>query len=220
VQELIDGTPGSIVFVAAGGRAVPLGVSTQLVGKAAFGASGFRYCGNILQPYADDLFTSACALAQAIAAEFGLVGVNGVDFIARGGVPYTIEVNPRWSSSMELVEQAYGMSMFALHAAACERGALPAFDLASARRSLPAFGKAIVFAREDSMARDTRSWLTDPTVRDVPHPGERIARGQPICTVLATGENPGRCEAALASRAARVYADVVVKTLEPDGATK
>ena len=220
VQEFIDGTPASIVFVAAGGRAIPLGVSTQLVGDAPFGASGYRYCGNILHPCDDDLFTSVCALAQAVAEDFGLVGVNGIDFIARGPAPYAIEVNPRWSSSMELVERAYGLSVFGAHAAACANGALPSFDLSSARHTRAVYGKAIVFAREDSIARDTRTWLTDPTVRDVPHPDERIARGQPICTVFASADDVGGCEAALASRAARVYGEIDVKTLEPGRATK
>jgi predicted ATP-grasp superfamily ATP-dependent carboligase len=220
LQEFIDGTPASIVFVAAGGRAVPLGISMQLVGEPAFGGSEYRYCGNVLQPCDDDLFTSACALAQAIAEEFGLVGVNGVDFIARGCVPYAIEVNPRWSASMELVERAYGLSIFGLHAAACEKGELPPFDLASARLARTAFGKAIVFARDDSVAGDTRSWLTDPTVRDVPHPGERLVRGQPICTVFATDDDAARCEAMLGARAARIYDELVVKTLEPGRTTK
>jgi predicted ATP-grasp superfamily ATP-dependent carboligase len=224
VQEIIDGTPGSIVFVAARGRAVPLGFSTQLVGEAAFGASGYRYCGNILLPFAggdvDRVFTTACRLAQAVAEEFPLIGVNGIDFLARDDVPYAIEVNPRWSSSMELVERAYGISVFGVHAAACARGELPSFDLASVRQQGRACGKAIVFAREESLAGDTRSWLADSTVRDVPHPGERIATGQPVCTVLATGDDAGRCAAALASCAARIYTDIIVKTLEPDGATK
>jgi uncharacterized protein len=220
VQEFIDGTPASIVFVAAGGRAIPLGISTQLVGKTAFGGSGYRYCGNVLHSCPDDLFTSAGALAQAVTEEFGLVGVNGVDFIARRGVPYAIEVNPRWSSSMELVERAYGISVFDLHAAACRNSELPAFDLACAWQTRPAFGKAIVFAREDSIAGDTRTWLTDPTVRDVPHPGERITRGQPVCTVFANADDVGRCETALESRAARVYEEIDVKTLEPGRATK
>jgi predicted ATP-grasp superfamily ATP-dependent carboligase len=224
LQELIDGTSGSIVFVAAGGHAVPLGVSKQLVGEAAFGASGYRYCGNVLAPD-DDLdlapvVEAACAMAQAVTEEFQLVGVNGIDFIAQGGMPYAIEVNPRWSSSMELVERGYGLSVFGVHAAACGRGQLPAFDLASVRRERPAYGKAIVFARDESSAGDTRAWLSDPTVRDVPHPGERIPREQPICTVFATAEDVGRCEAALASRAARVYDEIGVKTLEPGRATK
>ena len=121
---------GSVVFVAAGGRAVPLGVSRQLVGEAAFGAEGFQYCGNILTATDgfrglscdEALVEAACALAQAVADEFGLVGVNGIDFVARDGIPYAIEVNPRWCASMELVERAYGLSVFAAHASACTSG--------------------------------------------------------------------------------------------------
>ena len=75
---------------------------------------------------------AASAIARAVAKEFELVGVNGIDFIAADGVPYPIEVNPRWCASMELVERAYGVSMFGLHAAACTAGTLPVFDLSRA----------------------------------------------------------------------------------------
>ena len=50
LQQRIDGRPGSVVFVAADGRAVPLGVSRQLIGDQRFGAGGVRYCGSILAP--------------------------------------------------------------------------------------------------------------------------------------------------------------------------
>ena len=50
--------------------------------------------------------SAAHRLAAVAAAEFHLVGVNGIDFIERSGVPYPIEINPRWSASMELVERA------------------------------------------------------------------------------------------------------------------
>ena len=73
------------------------------------------------------LLDRATLLAQEVTRAFGLVGVNGVDFIARRGVPYAIEVNPRYTAAMELVERAYGLSVFDLHARAC-RGALPAAD--------------------------------------------------------------------------------------------
>ena len=224
LQELISGTPASIVFVAAAGRAVSLGLSRQLIGDPAFGASGYRYCGNILSPAGDadiDLISSlASRLAQSVAEEFQLIGVNGIDFIARDRQVHALEVNPRWSSSMELVELAYGLSVFGLHAAACARGELPTFDLASARRARPAFGKAIVFAPEDSIVGDTRARAIDPTMRDVPHPGERIARGQPMCTVFAVGDDVRHCDAALAARAARIDAEIMGKTLEPGRATK
>jgi predicted ATP-grasp superfamily ATP-dependent carboligase len=213
LQELVDGTSGSVVFVAAGGRAVPLGLSRQLAGDRAFGASGYRYCGNILAAAGDAVFArdaplldAACALARVVAEEFRVVGLNGIDFVARDGVPYAIEVNPRWSASMELVERAYGLSVFGAHAEACAAGALPTFDLARARRGAGAIGKAVVFARRDVVAGDTRAWLADPSVRDVPHPGERIQAGRPFCTVFAAARDAAACYTALVRRADAVYA--------------
>jgi uncharacterized protein len=210
LQELIAGTPGSVVFVAAAGRAAPLGVSHQLIGDRAFGATGCQYCGNILAPARDDdaLVDAACTLARAVSEEFGLAGVNGIDFVARDGRPYAVEVNPRWTASMELVERAYGLSVFASHAAACADGTLPDFDLVQARRGPRAAGKAVVFAREDVTIGDTYAWIGDATVRDVPHPGERIHAGRPVCTVFAAGDDRASCYVALVRRADRVYAEL------------
>ena len=225
LQELVEGTPGSIVFVAAEGRAVPLGVSRQLIGERAFGGSGYRYCGNILGAAGDAQFArdamlvgAACALASALTEAFDLIGVNGVDFVARAGVPYAIDVNPRWCASMELVEHAYGLSMFAAHAAACRSRVLPAFDLVRARQRFGAVGKAIVFARRDVTVGDTRAWLAGTesgasdalSIRDVPRSGQRIAAGRPVCTVFAGGRDAAACHAALVTRADRVYAQLAI----------
>jgi predicted ATP-grasp superfamily ATP-dependent carboligase len=195
---------------------VPLCVSRQLIGDSAFGASGYRYCGSILAPCGDESFgrdealvETACALAQTVAEAFGLVGVNGVDFIAREGTPHTIEVNPRWSASMELAERAYGISVFKAHAEACAAGTLPAFDLGHARRNQPAVGKAIVFARCNVTVGDTRRWIEDARVRDVPHPGERISTGQPVCTVMAEGRTAAACYESLVRRAGRLYEELI-----------
>ena len=211
LQEFVDGASGSAMFVAAGGRAVLLGVTRQLVGEHAFGASGYRYCGSILAAAGEvsaALVDNASVLAHAVADEFGLVGVNGIDFIARDDVPYAIEINPRWSASLELVERAYGLSVFGAHAAACTEGTLPAFDFQQAQRAGIAFGKAVVFALRDAAIGDTHAWLADSSVRDVPRPGERIAAGRPVCTVFAEGRNAAACHAALVRRAQRAYAEL------------
>ncbi len=212
LQTRVDGIPGSIVFVAAGGDAVPLGVSRQLVGDPLFGAGGFRYCGSIVSN-AGDLFgqdatviATASALARVAARAHGLVGVNGIDFMARDGVPYPIEINPRWSASMELVERACGTSVFAAHAAACADGALPA--PASCVPARPAIGKAIVFARRAAVASGTRAWLEREDVSDVPAPGTAIPSGAPVCTIFAEGDSVADCYAALARRAQDVYSEM------------
>jgi predicted ATP-grasp superfamily ATP-dependent carboligase len=206
LQERIPGVPGSIVFAADGRRAVALGLSRQLVGLPSFGAHGFRYCGSLLastrHPVFErqlELLARATALAESVTVAFGLRGLNGLDFIARGGLPIPIEVNPRYSASMELVERAAGRSLFAIHAAACD-GRLPEpVDL-----PIRVHGKAIVFARRDVVVSDPSAWHA-PTLADVPHDGERIGRGHPICTLLADDVDSERCLRALVAGAASVY---------------
>jgi predicted ATP-grasp superfamily ATP-dependent carboligase len=216
LQERIDGVPGSVAFAADGRGAAPFAISRQLVGDRAFGASGFKYCGSILAAAGDALgdalddALAACATALAVAVteECGLVGVNGVDFVARGGVPFPVEVNPRHSASMELAERAYGFSVFDAHARGC-RGELVRFDLGAARRAAAgAVGKAVLYARRTVTLGDTRRWLEDDSVRDVPHPGETIARGRPVCTVFARGRDGAECYAALVRRAEMLYEEI------------
>lgn len=206
LQSRIAGVPGSVVFVADGRKAVPLGITRQIVGDAAFGAHGFRYCGSLLDGGSRALFdrpseiaASAHALADAVTEEFGLVGLNGLDFIAHDGVPYPIEVNPRYSASMELVERTAGLSLFGLHARACD-GALPA----ERPRNRAVEGKAVVFARRPVKLGDTRAWPSRG-IADVPHPGEEIGRGHPICTVFAEGRDAEECRRRLVKEADRIY---------------
>ncbi len=209
VEPFIDGEPGSIVFVAAGRDLIPLGLTSQLVGDASFGATGFRYCGSILHntskaPDSSQLLDSALQVARRVVGDFDLVGLNCIDFVARDGVAIPIEVNPRWSASMELVERTHGVSVFGLHSTACATGELPPFDPTRAKSNTVA-GTAIVFARHDVTCGDTTAWLGDSTIRDVPHPGEQIPEGRPVCTIFAAGANPDACYDGLVARANRVY---------------
>lgn len=213
LQERIPGVPGSIVFAADGRRAVTLGLSRQLVGLPPLGAHGFRYCGSLLasarQPVFErqvELLARATALAEAVTAAFGLRGLNGLDFIARDGLPFPIEVNPRYSASMELVERATGCSLFAIHATACG-GRLPEpVDL-----PVRVHGKAIVFARQDVVVRDPGTWAA-LTLADVPHADERIGQAHPICTVLADDADAERCLRALVAGATTIYRAVEPRT--------
>jgi uncharacterized protein len=202
LQERIVGVPGSIVFIADGRRAVPLGITRALAGDRAFGATGFTYCGSILLDSDEPLTGHATRLAEAVTEEFGLVGVNGVDFVAAHGAPLAVEVNPRYTAAMELVERAYGISIFDVHARACG-GSLPVFSIP--RHEGETLGKAIVHARRSVTPLGTAGWLADPDVRDVPASGEPIGPGHPICTIFAQGRDPERCRDALVRRASDLY---------------
>ena len=156
-------------------------------GERAFGVRGYRWCGNVVPPRLPADERDACDQARAIcsclAAAFGLRGLFGVDFVWDGERAWTLEVNPRPTASLEAIEAAYGVDVFAAHLQGCA-GRLPD---AGARRG--AAGKAVVFATEDIVVGDSERWL-EHGVRDVPHPGERIAAGRPICTVLASAATP------------------------------
>jgi predicted ATP-grasp superfamily ATP-dependent carboligase len=209
LQERIRGTPGSIVFAADGRKAVTLGLTRQLVGDARLGVEGFRYCGNLLGSpgalfrRAEGLLETARALATALTAEFGLAGLNGIDFVVRDGVLYPIEVNPRYSGSMELIERAHGLSLFEAHVRACRGTLTMAPPLHAEVEGVE--GKAIVFARRDVILGDTRSWIDHGFFADVPHPGEPIRRGHPICTVFAKAGDAKSCYRLLMRQAAWVY---------------
>jgi predicted ATP-grasp superfamily ATP-dependent carboligase len=196
LQEHVDGVSASASFVADGRRSVLLAWTAQL-----HAPRGFRYAGNIMPldgpPAARE---EIGAIADTLTREYGLRGLNGVDFILRGDRPVVLEVNPRYCASMELVERATGASVFGLHVAACQ-GQLPA----PIAEPAGVWGKAIVYATRSVATPDTTAWLAEG-VRDVPHPGEVIRAGHPICTVLASGPTRAACDAALRTDAARIEA--------------
>jgi hypothetical protein len=196
LQAYVEGTPGSAAFVADGARCAWLAWTEQLRGPR-----GFLYGGNLL-PLAGPAaaLDEVRGLAEALTREFGLRGLNGIDFVLREGRPVLVEVNPRYCASMELWDRATGGSAFALHLAACG-GTLP--DPPPVPEG--AWGKAIVYAPARVAVGDTLPWL-ERGVRDVPPPGSVVPEGHPICTVLARAPSREACRLALGVEADRVLA--------------
>jgi predicted ATP-grasp superfamily ATP-dependent carboligase len=198
LEEYIDGVPASASFVADGRRASLLGVTRQL-----HEAHRFRYEGNIFPLKVPSVTADEIrAIADVVTDAFELRGVNGFDFVLRGARPVLVEVNPRYSASMELIERATGLSIFDVHLAGCER-TLPHVAGGEPERY---WGKRIVYARTATRVGATGNWL-ERGMRDVPHPGESFRRGQPICTVLASGPSPETCERQLNIEMEAVLAD-------------
>jgi predicted ATP-grasp superfamily ATP-dependent carboligase len=195
LQEYIPGTPCSASFIADGRNCVMIGMTEQLIGIPELGGRGFYYCGNLL-PIEETLVSTSdkkiLAQAQRLAAfitqEYGLIGLNSIDFIVNNEKIILTEVNPRYSGSMELIEQAYGLPLFELHLKSVLNHELPDFNLETRLDDRSFFGKAILYAQKDAKAPETQNWYK-MGIRDIPHPGERLEKGQPICTILSQGEN-------------------------------
>jgi predicted ATP-grasp superfamily ATP-dependent carboligase len=211
LQARVEGLPASAAFVANGEKAVVIGLSRQLIGNTELGGQGYGWCGNILPlPWDADqnrhLLESVQKMVMALTRHFGLKGIGGIDLVISEGDgqrlhPYLVEVNPRYTASMELMEWAYGINIYNLHINALD-GHLPPSALAEHLNG-PCFGKGIVFAYQSVRIHDTDRWR-DHGWRDIPYPGDTVEPGHPICTVFSSGDTHDACLDNLIGNAALV----------------
>lgn len=196
-----------------------LGASRQLLGCSWCGARGFAWCGAIgvgVEEIARSLRGQFDAIGSMLVG-FGLTGVVGVDVVVnQRGKVWVVEVNPRPTASMELVERATGRSIAATHLAACGADAPRSAGTAPTCNGVPGT-KAILFAsaataidsglpgRLESLAAAWREADGDwPAVADIPRPGQVIARGGPLLTLFAPRGADRDVTAPLRRRAAAV----------------
>jgi uncharacterized protein len=216
-QPYVRGRPVSALFVAAAGQATLLGVTRQLLGGWS-GVGQFRYVGSIgpvrLNNRLRDTFRQ---LGACLAEAFDLRGLFGVDAVIAGEEVWTIEVNPRFTASVEIVERITGLSAITVHQAACRQGELPVVPgrLAGTRH-----GKLILFARQDLRVDGPwERWLGIseqeqwPALTDLPPIGSRITRGAPVLTVFASGTSCREVGWLLRRRAEHVHRFLACRTV-------
>jgi predicted ATP-grasp superfamily ATP-dependent carboligase len=205
-QEFISGSPCSAIFVRAAGNSRFLGATRQIIGAKWLGTSGFTYCGNIAPLDVDsDLSASLIAAGDALGEGLGLVGLFGIDFILSEGRPWILEVNPRYTAAVEVLELARSESFLTSHFAAFERPDRPpeASPLPPDSPQRVVVGKAILYARTPNRIEAPtpidEALLAALGVRlaDVPAQGEEIPRGSPVTTMLALGPSEDRVLATL-----------------------
>jgi predicted ATP-grasp superfamily ATP-dependent carboligase len=197
VQRYVSGRTLSAVYVGGPSGARLFGATQQLVGEPVFATRSFRYCGSIGPiDVGGQLGEVWRHLGHELHRAFGLRGVFGVDAVLdHNGDLWPVEVNPRYTAGVEVLERAVGRSVLAP-----DRGA--ASVLGAARG--PQFGKAIVYASETMRAPDVRAMFGSDRVADVPVPGEIIEAGWPVCTLLAQGPARDVCMDRLAAMGRRL----------------
>jgi predicted ATP-grasp superfamily ATP-dependent carboligase len=211
-QQFVDGAACSAVYVAARGRAVLLGITRQLIGQA-WATGPFRYCGSVgpIQLSAAAVGNFA-AIGDALAREFHLVGLFGVDAVVNSSGVWPVEVNPRYTASIEILERAAGVSAIALHAAACDQARLPSGGQPAGG---PTSGKAILFAK--SRLEISAAWTEmalearhegRPLMADIPQASSVVEAGWPLVTVLADAADEKTVLELLRQKAADVAASV------------
>jgi predicted ATP-grasp superfamily ATP-dependent carboligase len=207
LQEFIDGESCAAVYVGDGGRATLLGVTQQLTGEPWLNAAAFHYCGSVgpmlLKTATQQAFER---LGLALVQGFRLRGLFGVDCVLAGGVPYPVEINPRYTASVEVLEYATGVAALALHRDAFgDQSEAACGGRTRQLHESPTMcvGKAILFARETVAFPNNGPWCealdpafhvnTLPPFADIPHAGQKISARQPILTMFARATSMAAC---------------------------
>jgi predicted ATP-grasp superfamily ATP-dependent carboligase len=187
-QRQVFGKAISVLFVADGRRAVPLGLSRQWTLPAP--DSPFRYggcVGPIELPLAQ--VTELDALCGQLVAATGLVGLNGIDcLIGKDGAIWVLEVNPRPVASIDLFDRLNGLSLWTAHLGACQ-GHLPV------RPIFPAAARAasVVYASKAFTMPGDFAWPGEAVDRTPG--GTIISVGDPICSLITDGDSPSVAQA-------------------------
>ena len=211
LQRQVLGQAYGAVYLGDGQRALLLGITQQLVGSRWAGAHRFWYSGSIgpvaLKP---DQMRQFTRLGQCLTSEFSLRGLFGVDaIVAKTGV-WALEVNPRYTASVEVLERCLEIPVIRWHAVACSEGRLPPEPPAHTGTF---WGKAVLYARRPlvvtgrfcEFVRGVNQRVALPEVADVPAEGARIRPGQPIVSIFANGRSMAESHLRLRRQAAAIH---------------
>jgi uncharacterized protein len=190
-QRRVEGAPVSVLLLADGRRSTVLGTSMQWAAPS--GDRHFRFGGAVRPALLDGASArDLCDAAERLAAAFGLVGLNSVDFLLAKGEFHLLEINPRPGATLDIFADP---RLFTAHIESC-RGHLPSEPLIFTR----AHAAAIASAPCDLAFMPDFDWPV--WCMDRQKPGTRLRNGDPVCTVAAEAEEPEAARAIVADRLA------------------
>jgi uncharacterized protein len=198
-QRRIEGLSLSALFVVSQTEMRLLGITRQFVGKP---GNRFAYRGSLAPwPVEDEVGEQVERIGRVIVSGFRLMGIFGVDLIVKNEQVWPIEVNPRYTAAIETIEWASGQSFLADHVEAfgMERPVAPVEI-----RPEGFVGKAILHADRPFVWMEKLTLSTRieqmPEIADIPEPGTTFETGDPVLTVLVSGDSPADCRLRLAGR--------------------
>ncbi len=139
------------------------------------------------------------ALAEFLSRTVGLRGLVGIDFrVDSQGKWHVLEVNPRYTASMELGEtvpdQSYGKRHWACFQG--RGGGEPEWKGQATITGKCPMTKAILYAKDQFTLNPCLSWSTvtrtfesmyNIELFDLPWPGTKVVKGAPILTIMEKG---------------------------------
>jgi uncharacterized protein len=203
-QEYVEGESLSALFFATGHDLFLLGMTRQYTGIQQWNGAPFSYCGSYgpvrLKDSQED---QVLKIGNTLVDHFNLKGLFGVDLIDDGKSVRFLEVNPRYTASVEVLEFAYERSFMNWHWNSFQnssgynpqrRGEYP-FGV-YLQETVNYVSKAIFYSGHDfkfpqkipldlpMLGKGEYLKRGEMMIADVPQPGTFIEKGKPIFTLL------------------------------------
>jgi uncharacterized protein len=216
LQRYCEGKPFSVVAYRDGERMVSLGAAVPIAVPTATisGERPFLYLGSVAPIGLPQMVQATVdAILGGIARESGLHGVIGADFVWNNEGVWLLEINPRYTASMELYELATGCRVLDYFDGWKD---CPVFE-ASERERPQVVAKRIVYAERDielmrplggELSSPMESLWDVPLLADVPQVPCVLPAGSPVCTVYGTGECVEIATAMANERGSRLMAEL------------
>lgn len=195
IQQWVPGRNFGVTFLSDGSTVQLLGICRSLLTRK--GRWPFVYAGSIGPvKLSDSIVDRLQQLGQSVVESFPIAGLFNADVIVdRLDNPWLLEINARWSSSMELVERGLSKTLMnnrvSLIGSALKQQLIPGLtvgrDLVGQARNDPLFLKRIVYARRPRhfcLADWSAHLGPDQSLHDIPLEGQSIGRNDPILTLI------------------------------------
>lgn len=209
-QQAVAGREyGASFSIQSDGSAALLGVTEALVGQSATSTDDRGFLGALGPITPTPALRGLLArLGKVLSTDLRLRGPIGVDLIGEGSNWSVIEVNPRYTASVEVLTRSKAASPVQLFP-------IDSDHQAPRPKNAGLAGKQIVYSlRRLVVSAGFAEWAQHEAAKgrlaDLPHTGTVIERGGPVCTRLATAHHPGelkrRLDAAKLDTLTRLYA--------------
>lgn len=210
-QARVGGSANALAFLADGRDLAVVGVTAQWSDPSPI--RPFRYGGAVEQArdatplLAPGIIAAVTQAARAIVADTGLRGLASADILVDGEDWWLTEINPRPGATLDVLDRR-AVPLLAAHI-----GASLGEIILPGKIPMDAAAAQICYATTNYAPVPSLDWPDH--VRDRPRAGSSVARGAPLCTLVATGKDAGAARAILRARAAQLVARLGSEGVHP-----
>lgn len=206
-QEFIPGRSVSALYLGTEQGALLLGTASQLAPPVQ-SLHPFAYFGSSVPAgVSEETLQQMAEVGETLMERIPLRGLFGCDFLLGTEGLFLLEVNPRYTASVELHEHALQAPLLGWHLAACggelSRSQFENWEHHVSRHRMgeACFAKRILYAEREGafpylpelLGRLPGLWDV-PRFADLPAPGASFRAGDPVCSLLAQGKDPEEIE--------------------------